>query len=225
MKQRFVTFGLLTLAFLLPTVAVAATKLPEALGVAFGVIQDMVVVTIGLAVLVFLWGVLKYVIASDDNGKAKGRTYMLWGIIGLFVMVSVWGLVYMIQQTFGLRDPGRALDAPRIEVPNAGSAGGAQTVQGAVERIMNVIQALSPVLLGLGALLFIWGVFNYVRTENAQDKAKASAYIAWGIGILFVLSSVWSLVFLIGQTVGINTERGTRLEGKTGVQINSLIKK
>jgi len=224
MKQRFATVGLLTLTLFLPTVVFAAT-LPQALGVAFGIIQDMVVVTIGLAVLVFLWGVFKYVIASDDNGKAKGRTYMLWGIVGLFVMVAVWGLVFLLQQTFGLRDPGRALDAPKIEVPNGGSSGGAQTIQGAVERIMNIIQMLSPVLLGLGALLFIWGVFNYVRTENAQDKAKASGYIAWGIGILFVLSSVWGLVALIGQTVGINTERGTQLEGKTGVQINSLIKK
>jgi len=101
MKQRFATVGLLTLTLFLPTVVFAAT-LPQALGVAFGIIQDMVVVTIGLAVLVFLWGVFKYVIASDDAGKEQGRSFMLWGIIALFVMVSVWGLVNILRETLQL---------------------------------------------------------------------------------------------------------------------------
>lgn len=224
MKQRLIAFSVATLALLVPYVAFAA-RLSDVVGVGLGIIQDLIVVVIGAALLTFLWGVLKYVVATDDAGKDKGRMYMLWGIIGLFVMVSVWGLVFLIRTSFGLRGNDQTPQAPRVEVPSGSESGSAQNVQGAVARIMSVIEAISPVLLGLGCLLFLWGVFQYVRTENAKDKAKAASFIAWGIGLLFVLSSVWGLVYMIGQTIGINTQRGTRLEGSTPVQIQSLIKK
>lgn len=59
---------------------------------------------IGAAVIVFLWGVLKYVLSgSDDPDKRKdARSFMIWGIAALFVMVSVWGLVRILQTTTGV---------------------------------------------------------------------------------------------------------------------------
>ena len=67
-----------------------------------GLIQGLIPIVIGLAVLVFLWGVLKYVIAASDDAKAEGKSFMLWGIIALFVMVSVWGLVNILRETLQL---------------------------------------------------------------------------------------------------------------------------
>jgi len=67
-----------------------------------GLIQGLIPIVIGLAVLVFLWGILRYVLASDDAGKSQGRTFMFWGIIALFVMVSVWGLVNILSETLQL---------------------------------------------------------------------------------------------------------------------------
>ena len=57
---------------------------------------------IALAVLVFIWGVLKYVISKDDDTKKEARGVMIWGIIAIFVMVSVWGLVNLLGNTFSL---------------------------------------------------------------------------------------------------------------------------
>jgi hypothetical protein len=49
----------------------------------------------------FIWGVVQYVINSDEEAKkAKGKEFMIWGIIGLTVMVSVWGLVNVLGSTF-----------------------------------------------------------------------------------------------------------------------------
>ena len=54
-----------------------------------------------LATVIFLWGVIQYITAGGEEEKIKsGRTYMLWGIIALFVMVAVWGLVGVITATF-----------------------------------------------------------------------------------------------------------------------------
>ena len=72
------------------------------IGMVGGIVQALIPIVIGLGVLVFLWGVLKYVLASSDAGKGEGRTFMLWGIIALFVMVSVWGLVNILRDSLEL---------------------------------------------------------------------------------------------------------------------------
>jgi len=85
-----------------PVIALANGGLENLVGQAYGLIQGLIPVVIGLGVLVFLWGVLQYVIAKDDSGKEQGRVFMLWGIIALFVMVSVWGLVNILRETLDL---------------------------------------------------------------------------------------------------------------------------
>jgi len=54
-----------------------------------------------LAVLAFVFGVARFVLmAGDDKTRSEGKQMMLWGIISLAVMVSVWGLVEIIKSTF-----------------------------------------------------------------------------------------------------------------------------
>jgi hypothetical protein len=56
-----------------------------------------------VATLMFIWGVVQYVINTEDEAKkSKGRQFMIWGIIALAVMVSVWGLVSILSGTFGI---------------------------------------------------------------------------------------------------------------------------
>lgn len=55
-----------------------------------------------LAFIYFILGVIKYVISDSEKDKEKGRKFMIWGIVALFAMVSVWGLVKVIGNTFGL---------------------------------------------------------------------------------------------------------------------------
>ncbi len=56
-----------------------------------------------LALLAFIWGVLHYIRhGGEDAEREQGRQFMLWGIIGLAVMVSVWGLVRMLTNTIGV---------------------------------------------------------------------------------------------------------------------------
>lgn len=56
---------------------------------------------ISLAVVYFVFQVFRYAVAGDEEAKAKAKTQMIWGIIGIFVMVSIWGLVAILQSTFG----------------------------------------------------------------------------------------------------------------------------
>ncbi len=74
------------------------------------ILSAVLPVLVALGVVYFVWGVITYVIAGDDEAKTKGRDRIIFGIIGLAVIVSVWGLVYLLTDTFDTR-----YDAPLNE--------------------------------------------------------------------------------------------------------------
>lgn len=58
---------------------------------------------VSLSIIVFMIGIIKYIGgAGDATKREEGRIFMLYGIVALFVMVSIWGLVGIISGTFGL---------------------------------------------------------------------------------------------------------------------------
>ncbi len=60
-------------------------------------------ILVGIAVVYFMLGVLKYVRAGgDETARTEGRHMMIFGIIAIAVMVSIWGLVNFLRNSFGL---------------------------------------------------------------------------------------------------------------------------
>lgn len=48
----------------------------------------------GLALLFFLWGIAKFIFkAGDEKAKEDGKRLMVWGVIALFVITSIWGII------------------------------------------------------------------------------------------------------------------------------------
>jgi len=78
-------------------------------------INRLIPFIIALTVLIFLYGVLRFVIANDAEKRKEARGYMVWGVISLFVMVSVWGLVNILVRTFSLDN--NAPIAPALPSP------------------------------------------------------------------------------------------------------------
>lgn len=66
-------------------------------------ITDSVIpLLVTLAIVYFIYGVLKYIMNADDSTqREEGRKFMVWGIVALFVIVSIWGLVKLLAGTFG----------------------------------------------------------------------------------------------------------------------------
>ncbi len=96
-------------------------KLQDFLGYVTCLINSSVIPFIfALAVVMFLWGAVNFfILNSDEEAKrAQGRQFMLWGIIALAVMLSVWGLVGIVRSTvFGDRGNGSVL--PQVCPPGA----------------------------------------------------------------------------------------------------------
>ena len=117
--------ALITTYFLTPAVAFAqfgsggtGVGGQDALGiidVAKTIIDRLIVVFIAAGIAVFIFGIVRYVMAGDEEGKAKGRSLMIWGIIGLFAIVAVWGLVSLLANTTGV-GPGTGSYTPDVPV-------------------------------------------------------------------------------------------------------------
>ncbi len=62
----------------------------------------LIQVAITLALVYFMWGVVQYVLSSDSaEERKKSKQVMLWGVISMFVIVSVWGIVIAFKNLFG----------------------------------------------------------------------------------------------------------------------------
>ena len=67
-----------------------------------GILSLAVPLIISLAVVWFIWNVFQFAVAGNEEDKAKAKTQMIWGLVGIFVMVSVWGLIGILSSTFNL---------------------------------------------------------------------------------------------------------------------------
>jgi hypothetical protein len=109
--------------FIIPALAlVPGLALAQNLGgistltTSFGsLVNDALPILVGLALLGFFWGLVQFIFASGDPLKAAaGKTHMLWGIIALFVMVAIWGIIGFIGTNLGIQQDS---SAGNISVP------------------------------------------------------------------------------------------------------------
>jgi len=75
------------------------------------IINALIRVFVALATLVFIYGVIKYIAAGGDpNETKKARSFIIWSIIGLALIVGIWGVSnFLLRGLFGNID-----NTPRI---------------------------------------------------------------------------------------------------------------
>jgi len=65
--------------------------------VSTNVLQPIVLLLFALATILFLWGVVEFLINRDnEEERDKGKRHMLWGIVGLVIMFSVNGILWVL---------------------------------------------------------------------------------------------------------------------------------
>lgn len=93
------------IATLAPAVALAQTSavtdVNSLSAKVIGIGNTVIYILTALAVLFIVWNVVMYLIKSPgEENRTKAGMNILWGIIGLFVIVSIWGLVNILTNTF-----------------------------------------------------------------------------------------------------------------------------
>jgi len=66
-------------------------------------IKAIVPFLFSLATVAFIWGVIQFYLNPENEEKRKkGKSFIIGGLIALFVMLSMWGIVAVITETFDL---------------------------------------------------------------------------------------------------------------------------
>lgn len=95
-----------------------------------GVVVYLGIIMMGIAVVVFFAGMVRFIWANKKGEAGKleeGRRFMLWGVIALFVMVSIWGIVGFLQDTVGIRTQTGGIVLPGMNFGSGGTTGAGGT--------------------------------------------------------------------------------------------------
>lgn len=174
-------------------------------------IKKVIPLLISLGVIIFIWGVIQYVIADEEEAKTKGRDRMLYGIIGLVVVASIWGLVSIVVSTFDIGGGGGVANEFLEDTASLGGSGICDPLPAdpKLHHLLNyatclITKSVVPLIFALAVAMFVWGVVQYVISAgNEEQKEKGRQYMLWGIIALAVMVSVWGIVRIVGGTFGI----------------------
>jgi len=83
---------------------VNGNRLNELIDLATNTVSRLIPILVGVALIVFIWGLITNLMSSNEEKRKEGRKIMVWGIIAIFVMVSIWGIVEYIQDVLGIDD-------------------------------------------------------------------------------------------------------------------------
>ncbi len=96
MKKFALVFSLIFMPFLSE-----AVTLKHTLGTISGIVNAIIPILLAVAVLAFFWGLVMYLLSGEvAEKKSQGIQIMIMGVVAIFVMVSIWGIISVLRSTF-----------------------------------------------------------------------------------------------------------------------------
>ncbi|MCX6738590.1 MAG: hypothetical protein NT098_00875 [Candidatus Parcubacteria bacterium] len=116
MKKNTLLFFIGSLSFF-PFVAFGFTTLGTTLDMFLSVTLSLINIFGTLAFVVFFYGLALFLLNQEDkNANEKGKNIMVWGVVALFVLITIWGIIGFMQNTLGNYDgpQGVNIEYPRV---------------------------------------------------------------------------------------------------------------
>ena len=119
---------LYSVPFLLATPAIAFAAAPktfqELANALVVIMNNAVIVLIVLGLVVYFWGVSTNLFKAQEKGSKELNVYLVWGVIILFVMVSIWGILQLLQNSLFGGDQFGGGGAVQVQDPGTFTAPG-----------------------------------------------------------------------------------------------------
>ncbi|OHA89872.1 MAG: hypothetical protein A2832_01905 [Candidatus Zambryskibacteria bacterium RIFCSPHIGHO2_01_FULL_44_22b] len=71
------------------------------------ILNPLILLVFAIALVVFFWGIVKFISSETaDASREEGKRKIFWGLFGMFIMISAYGLIRLILNTFGIPNTG-----------------------------------------------------------------------------------------------------------------------
>ena len=71
------------------------------------VLNPLILLLFAIALLVFFFGIAQFIASQTaDTKREEGKRKIFWGLFGMFIMVSAYGLIRLILGTFDIPNTG-----------------------------------------------------------------------------------------------------------------------
>ena len=113
--KKFLKIVIPASALATPFAAFAISTLTNVIDKFAEIINGLLPIVVAIALLAFFWGLVQYIFYQNSEEKKKtSKNIMIWGLVALFVMVSVWGIINVVQETFDIQ-PGGSITPPSVD--------------------------------------------------------------------------------------------------------------
>lgn len=150
-------------------------------------------------VIAFAYNLMNYLVSQNNSDQSIAKSGIFNSLLALFVMFTIFGVIKILAQTFGIPSLGESLTI--ADSSGLGGTGG-KTIRDYAFIIARFIsQRIIPIMVSV-AVLFFFGniVIAMTKTDSQQERTNLNAYLRWGILALFVLLTVFSLVNILTGT-------------------------
>lgn len=101
--KKIIAFGIALAPFIASAQLGGVGNVNSLINFLKGALNTATILILAAAVVFFMWGVFQFVAAAgDEEARQTGRNHIIYGIIGIAVMVSIWGLVNFLTGSAGL---------------------------------------------------------------------------------------------------------------------------
>ncbi len=70
------------------------------------ILNPLIALLFAVALIVFLWGLVEFIrSAESDEARSTGQRHMLWGLVGMAIMVAAKSVIFVVTNTFGIPPP------------------------------------------------------------------------------------------------------------------------
>ncbi len=70
------------------------------------ILNPIIGLAFAIALLIFFWGIFQFIASETADAKREeGKKKILWGLVGMFIMFSAYGLIYLLLGMLGVDAP------------------------------------------------------------------------------------------------------------------------
>lgn len=101
----------------MPFVVVAQVNKPlQTANFVLDALDVVVTIVFVIAVIVFGWGIVKLIIAAGNPTQIQqAKQFIWWGIIGMFILASITGIIWYLQGYLGVSGVGGVIQPPMVD--------------------------------------------------------------------------------------------------------------